>query len=128
MLRIFDHDLALGPLPRPVRDGAFIAGIGVQGGEDIEHAFVRKASLRIERSDVLAVDLADEGQRIVIRFPVFLHRERRILHVHGEIRVAPPLGGAEEFGLDPFEVDLDGHQRISLRGIAWKVIWAWELS
>ena len=128
MLRIFDHDLAPGPLPRPVRDGAVIAGIGIQGGEDIEHAFVRETSFGIERSDVLAVDLADEGQRIIVRFPVFLHRKRRIFHVYGEIRVAPPLGGAEEFGLDPFEVDLDSHYRMSLRGTAWKVIWAWELS
>ena len=64
----------------------------VQAGEDVEHALVGQASFRVQRSNVFAVNLTEEGERVGISAVFVGHLDGGIFHVGGEIGISANPG------------------------------------
>ena len=90
------------PLPQAqavVERAVELVQVLVDAGEHIEHTFAGQPAFLVIGRNVLTVNLADEGQRIIVAPVLVGDGHRGILHIGGQIRVAPPFGRAEKLRL-----------------------------
>ena len=89
--RVEHTEIVVAPFAHARRVVLAVAEEIIHLAEEIEHARMRQQALGVERGNVLAANLADEGQRVVVGLALVLILGHRVGQRVGQVGTAPHL-------------------------------------